>query len=139
MLPWRDITVLALHVLGAALYVGGTFSILAVNRALKSKLQDAERRDMVRHVGRRAAPLLVGGFLLAALTGLDFWAARGWEITPLMGWKLGTAALAAATTGAHILLGRRETRSVAVAATLGSLTLLSALGLVVLGAALRYG
>lgn len=138
MLPWGDIAVLALHVLGAALYVGGTFSILAVNRALKAKLSDAERRAMVRHVGRRAAPLLIGGFLLAALTGLDFWAARGWALTPLMLWKLGTAALALATTVTHIWLGRRETRSVAVAATLGSLTLLSALGLVLVGAALRY-
>lgn len=139
MLPWGSIAVLALHVLGAALYVGGTFSILAVNRALKSKLGDAERRETIRHIGRRAAPLLLGGFLLAALTGLHFWGVRGYAMTPLMAWKMGTAALALAATVAHVWLGRRETRSVPLAATLGTLTLLSALGLVVLGAALRYG
>ena len=128
------------HVLGAALYVGGTFAILVTNRALRRRMAgaDVERRDLVRYLGKAAAPALAGGFLLSALSGLYFWEMRGWTLEGAMPWKLTVAALALVSTAGHIALGRRETRSVALAAALGSLTLLSALGLLFLGAWLRY-
>ena len=138
MAPWLAIAMTFAHVLGAALYVGGSVSILVTNRALRRRMADAERRDLIRYLGRAAAPALAGGFLLSALSGLYFWALRGWTLAGAMPWKLVLAGLALASTVAHIALGRRESRSVAVAAALGSLTLLSALGLLFVGAWLRY-
>lgn len=131
--------VVFLHVLGAAAFVGGTLSILVTNRALKRRLSDAERRDMVRYLGRAAAPILLTGFALSAATGLVFWQARGWSLAPLLLAKATAALVAGGATAIHIALGRRERPRAAVAAALGIATLVGALALLWLGAELRFG
>lgn len=135
--------VVFLHVLGATLWVGGTVGILVLNRTLKARrMEPATRRDLVRAAGRAAAPVMGGGFLLSALTGLWFYIQRAplfaaGEGQSALLWKATFALLSAGAFGAHVLLGRREGARPAVAAVLGSLTLLAGLGLLAVGAWMR--
>lgn len=133
---WLGALVL-LHTLGAAVWFGGTVSIALVNRALRSRLADVERRDTIRFLGRRFAPILYAAFALAAASGLGLWWMRGFAI-PALGLAKGALALAAiALMAAHVRLGREETPSPARAAILGILTLVAGLSLFVLGAIFR--
>lgn len=126
-----------LHTLGAAVWFGGTVAIALVNRALRTRLADVERRETIRHLGRASAPILVVAFVVAAASGLALWAYRGWVAGPL---GLSKSALALAAAGlmlAHVRLGRGESATPHRAAALGMLTLVVGLGLFVLGAAFR--
>lgn len=97
-----------LHVVGAALWLGGMVSLgVAVVVAFRS-LQADQARLFIRNAGRAFAGVSVVAWLLLGATGLLFGAQRHWPL--LVVEKIGLALAVLVATVAHTLLGMR-TRS----------------------------
>jgi len=143
-----------LHVLGAALWVGGTAGILSLNRALKGRLPDEVRRDVIRLNGRVAGPVLAAALALAVASGWWLASERGIPLNhDLIEAKGALVILSAAALTGHILIGRKRRRDTATGPdarraakpahtalniTLGLSLVAAGLGLLYLGARLRW-
>ncbi|HEV8359149.1 MAG TPA: hypothetical protein VGR28_01700 [Candidatus Thermoplasmatota archaeon] len=137
-----------LHVLGAAVWVGGTVVVSVAARALRGSLPpDAFRGAMVT-LGQRARPVLWGGFALAALSGLlllarsgaplgaaAFWGSSFGQLLALKG---ALVLLAGATAGLHARIGHAPGRRAWVVRLGIASTLLAVLAMLA-GAMMRAG
>src|SRR5581483_5301866 len=124
------VALVSLHVLGAALWVGGQLVLAPATRALRGE------RDRMRAVANAAQPVLWTGLALAMATGALLVAWRGLAWSGLPAWKLALALVAAAGAALHVVAGRRRMSSGLVGAGAG-VALAAGLALVVLGATLR--
>lgn len=106
------VALVSLHVLGAALWIGGQLVLLPAVRGIRGAVAEGERRRVVRAVARRAEPALWTGFALAAGSGLAMLAATGAPFAVLsrglFAWKAALVVLAAAGAATHVLASRRS-------------------------------
>lgn len=133
-------TLVAAHVLGAALWIGGQLALAPMARAVRAELPEPERRRVLRAIARRAQPALWAGLALAAVSGLALLDRRGG--LPSLGAGLPLAKLllslaTAAGAAAHVLGARRGAPAWVVGGG-AAVALLAGLALVVAGAALRW-
>jgi uncharacterized membrane protein len=124
------VALVSLHVLGAALWVGGQIVLAPATRVLRGE------RDRMRAVANAAQPVLWSGLALAAATGALLVARRGLPWSGLPAAKALLALAAAAGAALHVVAGRRRMSPGLVGAGAG-LALAAGLALVVLGAMLR--
>jgi uncharacterized membrane protein len=129
--PWL-VALVSLHVLGAALWIGGQLVLAPATRVLR------DDRDRLRAVARAAQPTLWSGLALAAATGVLLVARRGLAWSGLPTAKAALVVLAAAGAALHVVAGRRRWAPGLVGAGAG-VALAAGLALVVLGAMLRLG
>lgn len=140
-----------LHVLGAALWVGGTLTLVVVNRLLKRLLPEGEHARILGRIGRGATPVLAAGLLLAILTGLELFRVRYAGFTVLLdggfwsttfgtvfAWKGLAILLTVAAAGLHGILAARGLLRGRAAASLGIATAVLGLLILLLGATLRW-
>lgn len=133
-------TLVAAHVLGAALWIGGQLALAPMTRAVRAELPDAERRRVLRAIARRAQPVLWAGLALAAISGLALLDLRGGLPSLAAGLPLAKLLLSIATAAgaiAHVLGARRSAPAWVVGGG-AALALLAGLALVVVGSALRW-
>jgi uncharacterized membrane protein len=71
----------AVHLLAAAVWVGGSTALIFVGVPAVRTLEGPERGRAMRELGLRWRPLGYGSLLVAALTGVAL-AARDWETRP---------------------------------------------------------
>jgi uncharacterized membrane protein len=71
----------AVHLLAAAVWVGGSTALIFVGVPVLRTLEGAERGRTMRELGLRWRPIGYGSLLVAALTGVAL-AARDWETRP---------------------------------------------------------
>ena len=71
----------AVHLLAAAVWVGGSTALIFVGVPAVRTLEGPERGRALRELGLRWRPLGYGSLLVAALTGVSL-AARDWETRP---------------------------------------------------------
>src|SRR4029077_12299810 len=71
----------AVHLLAAAVWVGGSTALIFVGVPAVRRLDGPERGRAMRELGLRWRPLGYGSLLVAALTGVAL-AARDWETRP---------------------------------------------------------
>jgi uncharacterized membrane protein len=71
----------AVHLLAAAVWVGGSTALIFVGVPAVRSLPPTERGRAMRELGLRWRPLGYGSLLVAALTGIAL-AARDWETRP---------------------------------------------------------
>jgi copper resistance protein D len=71
----------AVHLLAAAVWVGGSTALIFVGVPAVRTLEGSERGRVLRELGLRWRPLGYGSLLVAALTGVAL-AARDWETRP---------------------------------------------------------
>jgi uncharacterized membrane protein len=128
-------TLVFLHVLGAAAWVGGQLALAPMTRALRETLPPEARRPALRALARRAQPVLWAGLVLAAASGLLLLRYHG--ASPIVAWKVALTVAAAVGAGAHTLAPRRGWPP-AVTGLGAAVALLAGLALVALGAALRW-
>ena len=83
-------TLVVLHVLAAAVWIGGTVALVFVGVPVLRRLPTEQRADSVRLLGRRWRPIGWGALLLAAASGI--WLAFGY-------WGLDDADTLATGTG----------------------------------------
>jgi putative copper export protein len=103
------------HLLGAALWLGGLVTLaLAVVLAFRT-LPREHARAYVRSAGRAFAALSAVAWLLLAVSGLPFAAQRHWPQLVLE--KVGLAVVVLLATVVHTLLGMRTASRPAVLAS----------------------
>ena len=71
----------AVHLLAAAVWVGGSTALIFVGVPVVRTLEGPERGRAMRELGQRWRPLGYGSLLVAGVTGVAL-AARDWETTP---------------------------------------------------------
>jgi copper resistance protein D len=71
----------AVHLLAAAVWVGGSTALIFVGVPVLRTLEGPERGRAMRELGQRWRPLGYGSLLVAGVTGVAL-AARDWETTP---------------------------------------------------------
>jgi uncharacterized membrane protein len=71
----------AVHLLAAAVWVGGSTALIFVGVPVVRTLEGEERGRAMRELGLRWRPIGYGSLLVAALTGVAL-AARDWETRP---------------------------------------------------------
>lgn len=133
MPPLISTLLVALHALGAAAWVGGQLALAPMTRAVREAVPGEAGRALLRGIARRAQPVLWAGFAVSALSGLLLWHGTG----PLLGAKVALAVLSAAGAAMHTWNARRGGPAWLTGAG-AAVALVAGLGLVVVGAALRW-
>jgi putative copper export protein len=106
----------AIHLLAAAVWVGGTTALVFVGVPVVAKLDGDARSRSMRELGRRWRPLGYGALLVLGVTGVPL-AADDWDSGPGFRWTLFVKVLCAlALVGLSVLhdwvLGPRLAREV---------------------------
>lgn len=94
------------HLLGAALWLGGLATLATVVVVAQRTLERDDFRLLVRRAGWAFAALSAGAWTLLAASGLALAIRHGWPQPAVVKAVLGGAVLVAA--GAHVLTGRRR-------------------------------
>jgi uncharacterized membrane protein len=107
---------LVLHVLAAAVWVGGTTALVFVGVPVVARLEGEARSRSMRMLGRRWRPLGYGALLVLGVTGVPL-AADDWDSGPGFRWTLLAKVLSAlALAGLSVLhdyvLGPRLAREI---------------------------
>jgi len=77
----------AVHVLAAAVWVGGTVALVFVGVPVVARLEGEARSRSMRQLGRRWRPIGYGALLVLGVTGVPL-AADGWDSGPGFRWTL---------------------------------------------------
>jgi len=106
----------AVHVLAAAVWVGGTVALVFVGVPVVARLEGEARGRSMRLLGRRWRPIGYGSLLVLGVTGVPL-AADDWDAGPGFRWtllaKVASAAALAALAALHdFVLGPRLAREV---------------------------
>jgi putative copper export protein len=107
---------LVLHMLAAAVWVGGTVALVFVGVPVVARLEGEARSRSMRMLGRRWRPIGYGALLVLAVTGVPL-AADDWETGAGFRWtllaKVAAAVALAALAALHdFVLGPRLAREV---------------------------
>jgi putative copper export protein len=78
---------LVLHVLAAAVWVGGTTALVFVGVPVVARLEGDVRSRLMRELGRRWRPLGYGALLVLGVTGVPL-AANDWDSGSAFRWTL---------------------------------------------------
>ena len=105
---------LVLHVLAAAVWVGGTTALVFVGVPVVARLEGDVRSRSMRELGRRWRPLGYGALLVLGVTGVPL-AADGWDSGTAFRWillaKVAAAIALVALAALHdFVLGPRLSR-----------------------------
>ena len=127
-----DAVLLVLHMLAAAVWVGGTVALVFVGVPVVARLEGDARSRSMRELGRRWRPIGYGALLVLGVTGVPL-AANGWDSGPGFRWtllaKVVSAALLAGLAALHdFVLGPRLAREVRAGLGQRSRPLLVAVG-----------
>jgi putative copper export protein len=79
--------ILVLHVLAAAVWVGGTVALVFVGVPVVARLEGEARARSMRMLGRRWRPIGYGALLVLGVTGVPL-AADDWDAGPAFRWTL---------------------------------------------------
>lgn len=106
----------AVHLLAAAVWVGGTVALVFVGVPVVAGLEGEARARSMRMLGRRWRPIGYGALLVLGVTGVPL-AAEDWSTGPGFRWTLlakvvSAAALAALAALHDLVLGPRLAREV---------------------------
>src|SRR5919201_1397500 len=77
----------AIHLLAAAVWVGGTVALVFVGVPVVASLEGEERLRSMRALGRRWRPLGYGALLVLGITGVPL-ALDDWDAGPGFRWTL---------------------------------------------------
>jgi uncharacterized membrane protein len=77
----------AIHVLAAAVWVGGTVALVFVGVPVVARLEGEARGRSMRMLGQRWRPIGYGALLVLGVTGIPL-AASGWDEGPGFRWTL---------------------------------------------------
>ncbi|HEX6347843.1 MAG TPA: DUF4149 domain-containing protein [Candidatus Dormibacteraeota bacterium] len=97
--------VLLLHLLGAAVWLGGLLMLGVGVLVIFRTLPREQARPLVARLGRAFAVVAGGAWLLLGASGLALAAARGWS--QLLVWKTALAVLVVLASAGHVVTGRR--------------------------------
>jgi putative copper export protein len=127
-----DEVLLVLHVLAAAVWVGGTVALVFVAVPVVARLEGEARSRSMRELGGRWRPIGYGALLVLGVTGVPL-AANDWDTGPGFRWTLlAKVVCAAALAGLAALhdfgLGPRLAREVRAGLGQRSRPLLVAVG-----------
>jgi len=127
-----DAVLLVVHVLAAAVWVGGTVALVFVGVPVVARLEGEARSRSMRELGRRWRPIGYGALLVLGVTGVPL-AANGWDAGPGFRWtllaKVVSAAFLAGLAALHdFVLGPRLAREVRAGLGQRSRPLLVAVG-----------
>ena len=127
-----DAVLLVVHLLAAAVWVGGTVALVFVGVPVVARLEGEVRSRSMRELGRRWRPIGYGALLVLGVTGVPL-AANDWEAGPGFRWTLlakvlCAAALAALAAWHDFVLGPRLAREVRAGLEPRSRPLLVAVG-----------
>ncbi len=127
-----DAVLLVLHMLAAAVWVGGTVALVFVGVPVVARLEGEARSRSMRELGRRWRPIGYGALLVLGVTGVPL-ATNGWDAGPGFRWtllaKVVSAALLAGLAALHdFVLGPRLSREVRAGLGQRSRPLLVAVG-----------
>jgi uncharacterized membrane protein len=122
----------ALHLLAAAVWVGGTVALVFVGVPVVARLEGEARARSMRLLGRRWRPIGYGSLFVLAVTGVPL-AAEDWDAGPGFRWtllaKVASAVVLAALAALHdFVLGPRLARDVREGRGQGRRPLLVAVG-----------
>ena len=101
-----DRTLVFVHLLGAAVWLGGLVTLAVVILVAQAALEREAFRTLVRRAGWAFAALSAGAWLLLATSGLALAARHGWPTLASVKVGLGAAVILAAA--AHVFTGRRR-------------------------------
>jgi putative copper export protein len=123
---------LVVHVLAAAVWVGGTVALVFVGVPVVARLEGEARSRSMRELGRRWRPIGYGALLVLGVTGLPL-AANGWDSGSGFRWtllaKVGCAIALAGLSALHdYVLGPRLAREVRAGREQSTRPLLVAVG-----------
>jgi putative copper export protein len=127
-----DAVLLVVHMLAAAVWVGGTVALVFVGVPVVARLEGEARSRSMRELGRRWRPIGYGALLVLGVTGVPL-AANGWDSGPGFRWtllaKVVSAVLLAGLAALHdFVLGPRLAREVRAGLGQRSRPLLVAVG-----------
>jgi putative copper export protein len=127
-----DAVLLVLHMLAAAVWVGGTVALVFVGVPVVARLEGEARSLSMRELGRRWRPIGYGALLVLGVTGIPL-AANDWDAGPGFRWTLlakvvSAAALAGLAALHDFVLGPRLAREVRAGLGQRSRPLLVAVG-----------
>ena len=127
-----DAVLLVLHVLAAAVWVGGTVALVFVGVPVVARLEGEARSRSMRELGRRWRPIGYGALLVLGVTGVPL-AANDWDSGPGFRWtllaKVVSAAVLVGLAALHdFVLGPRLAREVRAGSGPRSRPLLVAVG-----------
>ena len=127
-----DAVLLVVHMLAAAVWVGGTVALVFVGVPVVARLEGEARSRSMRELGRRWRPIGYGALLVLGVTGVPL-AANDWDAGPGFRWTLlakvvSAAALAGLAALHDFVLGPRLAREVRAGLGQRSRPLLVAVG-----------
>jgi putative copper export protein len=92
--PAVEAVLVAVHLLAAAVWVGGTVALVFVGVPVVARLEGEVRSRSMRQLGRRWRPLGYGALLVLGVTGVPL-AAEDWEAGAGFRWTLLAKAISA--------------------------------------------